>query len=252
MKFKYTVFTVLCLILAPVISAQSIEQKILSQYFPKFNKANQCWVATSEQGSYCLKLDSSKTVDTPRGKELYMLAAGDHFDFAANEADGAHVHSGYVAMFVASLSDNKWKILSSKVDIPVGAFGHAPTGWSFHQFGPQTYGFLNEHGDVHQGYAGSHYVILTPNGKGIKEHWIGATVSNEGAVEDASRTESVTSKIKIDRTKPITSGLYPLNITLNGKMGKTKLSNKTYVIPYDINKKTYVSPKNYPLREIDY
>ena len=235
-----------------LVNAQNIEQKILSRYFPSYNKANNCWVAETEQGTYCMKLDASKTVKTSAGEKKYLLATGSLYDFTRNETTGGHANSGNVAMFVLQKTNHDWRVLSAKTEITVGTFGNARTDWSFHQFGPDTYGFLNTHGDVHQGYAGSHYVILTPDKNKITEHWIGATVDNTGAIGLTRKSNLVDSSIKIDRSKEIQSGLYPLIITVNGRMGSKRFNQKSYTINYDNRAQKYVEPKDYPLRDIDY
>ena len=252
MKFKCLFFALSAVMSASWVSADAVDEQTLSKYFPKYNRANQCWVADVAQGTYCMKIDTSKTVDTSAGKQRYILAAGSLYDFTTNEVAGGHANSGNVAMFVLKLMNNKWQVISAKIEINAGAFGQAPTNWTFHQFGPDTYGFLNEHGDAQQGYAGSHYVILTPNGKSIAEHWVGASVSNGGAEVSPSKLNEVESKIKIDRSESVKTGLYPLLITLNGKMGKKNFKNSVHKIPYDPAKKTYVEPKNYPLKDIEY
>ncbi len=252
MKLKCLFFILPIFTWASAVSADAVDEGTLSKYFPQYNRANQCWVANVEQGSYCMKLDASKIVDSPTGKIKYILAAGDRYDFAQNKPSGAHVHSGNVAMFVLAKAGKQWQVISADTEIDVGAYGNAPTGWRFHQFGPDSYGFLNEHGDAHQGYSGSHYVILMPNGKAITKHFVGASADNENAGLAESDVTILESKIKIDASSSVKTGLYPLLITVNVKMGKKKYSNNVYKIPYDPVKKKYIAPKNYPLGDIEY
>jgi hypothetical protein len=238
-------------LIAPLAWSQTIEQSILSKYYPNYNKKHQCYVATDDQGStYCLKLDNSKVIETPQGAMMYLLVAGDVFDFKEGEANGSHAQWGYVSMFVVNVSTTTPKVVASKLDMRAGASGNGLKGWTLHQFGPQTYGFLNTHNDMHQGYGGGDYVILTPQGNSIQAHWVGESSDNTGAVE--RNATSLYSTIKIDRSLAISTGLYPLTMTVNGYRGKTKFKNKVYVIPYNASKKTYIEPNNYPLKDVDY
>ncbi len=233
-------------------AGQGPVDRVIDQYFPQYDEASQCWVATTEQGAYCMQMGAHKTVAHARGEAHYVLMYGQRYDFEQQTPSAGHVHSGYVAMFVVDVVGGKATTASAKADITVGAFGHAPKDWTFHQFGPQTYGFLSRHGDMHQGYAGSHYVILVPQGRSIAEHWIGASMNNEG-VGLVKRKETVLdSQIKIDRSVPIRSGLYPLLLTVSGWDRGVHYQNQAYRIGYDARKKAYVMPKRYPLRDIDY
>ena len=247
MKLKHLFCALPALISALWVHADTIDEQTMKQYFSQYNRANQCWVANVEQGSYCMKIDASKIVDTASGKQKYILVAGDRYDFTKNEADGAHVHSGTVAMFVLRQVNNKWQVIAADTEIDVGAYGRAPTDWTFHQFGPDTYGFLNVHGDMHQGHMGSDYAILVHDGKKIAKHWVGAGADNENADVDEAEVTVLESKLKVDSSASVKTGLYPLLITVNGRDGKKRYSNSVYKIPYDQTKKTYAPPKNYPL-----
>ena len=252
MKLKRLFFMLSVLICASWASADAVDEQTLNKYFPQYSRANQCWIANVEQGSYCMKIDASKTVNTTSGKQRFILVAGDRFDFTQNIPNGSHVDSGTVAMFVLQQINNKWQVIAADTEIDVGAYGRAPTDWAFHQFGPDTYGFLNEHGDAHQGYAGSDYAILVPDGKKIAKHWVGASANDENADLDEAKVTVLESKLEIDSSVSVKTGLYPLLITVNGKEGKKRYNNSVYKIPYDQTKKIYTPPKNYPLGKRDY
>ncbi len=236
-------------------------QQVLQQHYPVYNRTHQCWAtqakSESSQVDHCMWLEQQQTVDTPNGRRTYVLARGNELNDHGEPSGGGHASSGLVAMFVL---DQNGRLLAGDPAITVGAFGQAPSGWTLHEFGPGRYGFLNQHADMHQGYGGSHHVILLAQGKGIKSHWIGASYDNSSAIDCDSiskaacfqRTSTLGSRLSIERNQAPTAGHYPLRLTINGHVGNKRYRQQSYLISYDAAKQSYVEPKNSPLSDIDY
>ena len=146
--------------------------------------------------------------------------------------------------------------MAGDAQITVGAFGRGPAKWKFVKLGPSDYwGWLNTAGDCHQGYCGSSYVILAPYGKGIRD--IAAFTSagdNSGACGDKqceTRAIQLTSKLEIDASR-IDAKVFPLIVTVSGKMGGRALAPKPWAIPFDEKKWKYVAPNNWPLKNAEF
>lgn len=236
----------------------------LRQFYPLSvpNNPKCMGVIDKNQGFYCMLLDVAK----PIGTQLYVIMAGNKINQNTGEDDGAHSNSGLVGFFVFEKKQGQWHLTSSNPRMPVGAFGYAPTKWTLHEFGPGRWGALNTHGDMHQGYAGSHYVILLPRGKNIQTSRIGSSFDNSGALGDCTSNDVdgtgmtvaqcrakrfvMDSRIKIDRNSATRYGYYPLKLTLFGHKSLKKYKHRVYIIHY--TQKGYVAPKTYPLYNIDY
>lgn len=223
-------------------------------------------VEIADQGFYCMQADVAKPIQTADGPQLLVVMAGYKADAQTGKENGAHVNSGLVGVFVFQQNQGQWQLRAADPRILVGAFGHAPSGWAVREFGPGRWGVMNTHTDVHQGYAGSHYVILLPQGRGVQVNWIGASADNEGAIGDCRPNqmvdESMTvaqcrassyqldSSLDIDTTQPPRFGYYPLRVRIKGHQGLKTYRNQLFSVPYAAT--GYVVPKNYPLSDIDY
>jgi hypothetical protein len=234
-----------------------MEERILSKYYPNYNKTHECYVAVDDEGAtYCLKRDKRRVIETTQGSMMYLLVTGDMFDFNEGHVNGAHPENGYVSMFVAKVSTDMPEVVASMLNTRAGQYGQAPKDWTFDQFGPESYGFINKtYYSVMGGYNWGSYMILTHQGDTtIQEHFIPAAETEPAvSVYDGSGVyydvyDELNSDFEIDRSLAISTGLYPLLITVNGDKGKTKFKNKVYAIPYDTNKKTYIAPKDYPFK----
>ena len=260
--------------LALTLSAPAWAQtpvEIVHRFYPKVYRAQSCFVAQKDDAFYCMKQVKTEVRDTASGRLMYLLFAGDRFNFATGKPDGSHVELGLAGMFVLKfLSGNDWELVAAKPKASVGSFGNAPSAdlWTFHEFGPGRWGFLTEHSDMHQGHAGSAYVVYAHNGKRISESWLTASYNNLGAYGDncemyreegakamrecRAKLSELESKIKIRRDLPATNGFYPLQLTLSGYEGRKAYRNQAYVLPFNAKKNQYLQPKNYPLRDKEY
>lgn len=264
-------FVFLALFAGGTAFAQTPAQ-IIGKFYPEFNQKNQCYaVVSKERGSYCVKQVKAETRETGQGRLMYVLFAGNKFDFKENIANGAHADSGLAGVFVFKQKANGWQLLAAAPQVTVGASGDAPEKFTFHEFGKDKWGFLTRHSDVHQGFSGSHYVILAHDGGSrISQSWIGANADNSGAygsdcevVRDGGGTRkeiqaclvrlySLDATVRILRNRPMSGGFYPLQLTVTGNEGKKTYRGQTFVIPFDVKKGKYVAPKPYPLNNKTY
>ena len=278
-RFSPTTAAIVCCLLWQTAAAQSIEQ-ILKQHYPQHSAQNQCLLGksfryysgdtpTPVRGDYCFIIDAQQTVNTAQGKMHYILLTGNGIDLKTGEWQTAHVDSGAVGMLVLKArADGGWQIVAANTGMPVGAFGSAPQNWALHQFGPDTWGFINQSSDIHQGYAGSRHVILLPLGNKISMSQITAESDNSGALGECgadmgfdsaaerqdcrSRRETITSRLNIDHGGTTVAGLYPLQLTVNGFSGNKKYRNQIVRIPFDRVAGQYREPKSSPLRGADF
>ncbi len=234
--------------------AGSSVNSILKQYYP--TKYKGCMGVIVDDTGYCMQIDKQKTVDTKYGKRHYVVVSGTaSFDKTYQEMAGYHAINGLVGMFVLKPDGNGWKIESAKAKMYAGSYGNGLKKWTLHRFATNTWGFLNEHSDAHQGFSGSHFVILTPNGRGgIDESWIGASFNDDSGLSECGERgkpvcDSIGATIKINRSRKV-NGRYPLDLTVTGVMNGKKYNHKTYQAVY--SKQGYQMPKNYPLEDIDY
>ncbi|SLJ85558.1 hypothetical protein [Psychrobacter sp. DAB_AL43B] len=247
-------------------SAANSVMDILKPYYPLYNEALQCHGTIAPSGSvngltnepymtgYCIDIDRQKVIETNKGKRLYILITGDEsFDENGEEVLRGHAHSGLVGMFVLKPNDNDkgWQVESANPTMNAGSYGLGLGGWDLEQFAPNTWGFMNEHSDTHQGYTSTSFVILTPKGRGIMENWIGAGFDSDGSDSCGGQGQRLCNDriadLEIDTSKTI-NGFYPLRLTINGyNQGKT-YKNSIYYINYQKDK-GYIEPNDYPLKD---
>ena len=266
--------SILCMALfftAATVQAQT-PQQIVQKLYPKYSQKYGCYrVSVKGRGEFCVRQTKSETRQTVQGKLTYLLFTGDVFDFEKGEADGAHVQSGLAGVFVLKQTGNNWKLLAAQPYGWAGSFGNAPDAkyWSFHEFGQNKWGFLTQHSDVHQGYAGTAYLLFVHDGaKKIIESGINADADNAGALgncaenlyEDRKNTAaerrkclgklySLSSKIKILKDGQTSAGFYPLQLTVSGFDGAKKYQNTAFIFNYNAAKGHYSTPKGYPLAD---
>lgn len=253
MKTVYVAFAMLGSLLFSHAHAQTNTAPLLAKQFKK--SVGNCWVYTDENDNdYCVKPGPSHEVGTGEQRYLYALAVGDAYDYANKQARQAHADSGVVSMFVYQQVGKDWQLRNVRHGMHIGAYGMAPKDkdWGFHQFGPTTHGFMSLHSDMHHGYAGSHYMVLTPWQKSIANSWIGAYSNNEGAAEAGKGHTDISATLKINTTGKTTAGMYPLQATtIDNSFGK-KRPAQTHTITFNVRKGEYLPAKSYPLNDLDY
>lgn len=246
-------------------SAADSVMDILKPYYPLYNEALGCHGAIAPSGSvngltreaymtgYCIDIDRQKVIETDKGKRLYIVMKGNasfNEDGEALEYTDTRFDSGLVGMFVLKPKGEGWQVESANPYMNAGSNGLGLSGWDLEQFATNTWGFINEHGDTHQGYYSDSLVILTPSGSGITQSWIGINFNNENAgkcEDDMSECDNTKTTFTIDSHKTV-NGFYPLEITLNGFVKGKKYHNATYRINYQKNK-GYIEPNEYPLKD---
>lgn len=245
-------------------SAADSVMDILKPYYLLYNEALQCYGVIAPSGSvngltnepymtgYCIDIDRQKVIETDKGKRLYILITGDvSFDENGEEVLRGHAASGLVGMFVLKPNGKGWQVESGNPTMNAGSYGLGLGGWDLKQFAPNTWGFMNEHGDTHQGYTSTSFLILTPNGRGIMENWIGASFDSGGSDGCGGQGQRLcndrSADLEIDTSKTV-NGFYPLKLTVNGyNQGKT-YKNSIFSINYQKDK-GYIEPNEYPLKD---
>lgn len=245
-------------------------QQIVQSFYPTYSDHFQCRIAQHDEASYCMKLVKTETRQTKQGKLMYLAFSGQLVDLKELKELSYHVSSGLVGVFVLKEADDGWQLLSALPTETVGAFGSAPSAerWSFWQLGADKWGFLTTHFDVHQGHAGSHYVLFHHDGGrqwGVS--WIGASIDDSGAYGDDCELRNETPKEKreclqryrsadtsfaVAKNTPADHGFLPIKISVSGVIDQKRYRNQNYLIRYDAKKGQYIEPRNYPLADIDY
>ena len=239
--------------LLPAAQAATDTKPLLAKQFKK--TVGTCWVYTDgNDNDYCMSAGPSREVTIDGKTQLYALALGDAYDYTNKQPNQAHAYSGIAALYVYQKSGNGWQLIHRGKPDHIGAYGEAPRGkdWTFHQFGPKTYGYLATHSDMHHGYAGSHYAILSPWKQGVASSWLGANYNTEGASETGKSYADLEATFYINTQARPTAGMYPLVFKVRNNSNGKKQPVKTYTVPFNASKGAYIAPKNYPLNNINY
>ena len=246
-----------CLYFPLYAQADVSSRLVMDKVYSGYDKKHECWLAMDSENNqrYCMKIDRTDKITADTGERLYVLAVGDAVD-DDGEPNGSHAMSGLVGAFVVEERNNKVEIVHGDPKIRMGASGSAPTKWKLTKLGPSGYwGWQNTSGDCHQGYCGSRYAILAPYGKKIRDlAGITASFDDSGACRDKrceAQSSSIDSKLEVDSTQ-INAKVFPLLISVTGRDKGKKLAQKTWNIPFDPKKWSYIEPKGWPLQGADF
>ncbi|WP_107997084.1 hypothetical protein [Neisseria cinerea] len=250
-------------------------QQIVQESYPKYSQKYQCYrVNIKDSGEYCVRQIKSETRQTAQGRLMYLLFAGNVFDFKNGNESGAHVQNGMAGIFVLKQADGGWKLLASQPHSWAGSFGIAPEAkdWSFHEFGKDRWGFMTKYSDVHHGYSGAAYRLFVHNGAGkITDSTLFAEADNEGALGDCSENRyedrentaeerrecqkarySLSSTIKVLEIGKPNAGFYPIRLTVSGFDGFKTYNGDAFVSSYNAASGRYSMPKGYPLKDKEF
>lgn len=273
---KFLAFIFLMFTTMNTHAAQTVND-IIKEYYPIYNEIKQCQGIIANDGSsgineelyqsgYCIKIDRQLKVATKQGTRLYIAVTGEiGFNEDGSEAYGAHVYTGLVGMLILKPKSEGWEVEYANPSMSAGSFGKGLKDWKLIQVGPDTWGFVNIHGDSHSDQSFTEYVILTPqpNSKGIIDSHLTASIeqyNESSALSGCSKDKKVKycallkGKLAIDKTK-IINGFYPLKITVNGHEYNYDASKKrtykdnVYEIKYT-PKLGYKASNDYPLIDV--
>ena len=257
LAFIFVLFSV-----TKVYAGQTVNE-IIKEYYPIYNKTQQCQGIIAPSGSYngltgereftgyCIEIDRQRVLETDKGKRLYIVVKGNasfNEDGEALEYTDTRFDSGLVGMLVLKPEGSSWQVESANPTMNAGSSGFGLSKWRLQKFGPNAWGFLNKHSNAIQGYYNDYLAILIPDGGGIKESWIGMDHNNKDVgkcEENMSECDNTKTTFAIDSRKTV-NGFYPLEITLNGFVKGKKYHNATYRINYQ-KSQGYTPPKDYPL-----
>ena len=249
---KCLVFISFILSVTNAYAGQTVNE-ILNEYYPIYNEAQQCQGIIAPSGAYkgltgereftgyCIEIDRQRVLETDKGKRLYIVVKGNasfNEDGEALEYTDTRFDSGLVGMFVLKPKGEGWQVESANPTMNAGSNGLGLGGWDLEQFATNTWGFINEHGDTHQGYYSDSLVILTPSGSGITQSWIGMDHNNEDVgkcEENMSECDNSKTTFTIDSHKTV-NGFYPLELTINGRTKGKVYTDFVYRIHYQKDK----------------
>lgn len=237
--------------------AELSSKQILNNIYKEYDQKHQCWITISEEQRYCLKIDREDHIKADTGQRLYLLMAGDAVD-EQGEVNGGHVTSGLIAAFIIEEQNGKTEIIASESDIQMGSYGSAPTQWQLIKLGAGDYwGWKNTHSYGNQGIFGGRYALLAPYGKKIRDIAnLPSDYTNGGACREddekkcAQISTEIESKLSVDDSDP-NAKVYPLKITVTGRVKGKELPAKTWTLPFDTKKWFYIEPADWALKDLD-
>lgn len=239
---------------SPATTPQDRAKFVLNKVYDQYDQNQDCWRVAVDEQHYCMKIDRVDEVPNPAGNQLYVLAVGQPLNAEGQEQDGAHATSGLVGAFVIALREGRPDIVAGQPKILLGANGSAPTDWKWVKLGPEGYwGWQNTWGDCHQGYCGSRYAVLAPQGNTVVElAGFAASFSDEGTcAEDECKSTALDSTLNIDTTQ-INDKVFPLLITVTGSEKGQPLAPKTWTVRFNTDQWSYVEPDNWPLKDREF
>lgn len=251
-------FITFILVIVLPVSAQAdmSPAAVLDKIYGKQNKQQGCWLAADGEGQrYCMKIDGSVKRATVTGKRLYLLAAGVAVD-EEGKPNGSHSSPGLVGAFVLEEHHGKTEMLACDPKIQLGAFGSPPVHWKLSLLGPSDYwGWINTTGDGNQGIFVAWHTILAPYGTKIRNlAGFPASYDNTSHCTDKAcerKSSSMESKLEID-TRKTQDKVFPLRVSITGIHKGKPLPPKTWPLPFDFNKWSYVAPKDWPLKDVEF
>lgn len=234
------------------LSGQAVLNKVYGRYDPE----EQCWQATdSDAQSYCMKLTQSSQVDTGSGHRLYVLATG------CTKDGGMNGVPGLVGIFVAEEQEGKLVITYSNAKIPMGSYGCPPRAdWKLVRLGAKDYWGWRTEETLHLGAGSATFgagAIFAPcAGKNIcnlTDFVVTYDDTDSGCLGDGDEKQAATvieSTFDFDRNQSDV-GIFPLKITLTGKITGKGFAAKTWTLVFDSKKWTYAQPGDWPLKDIE-
>jgi len=249
LQFVIVIFSFSASLLFNIVSADPIVDSVLSRVYDGYDQQNACWRAQHYEGDgfCCLKIKRQDRLNTAKSARLYLLLTGQCYN-NKGELDDSHASSGIVGAFVLGLGENNISIIAGHPRMPMGSWGTPPEDWSLIKLGPNDYwGWKAEGGYSGQGVSWSWYSFLVPYGKSIRELTAPLSFDDSGncSEENECRLTTIDGKLEIDSTQ-IDVAVFPLHLTLKGKVKGKKLAPKTWVLPFDTKSWSYKKPKGLP------
>jgi hypothetical protein len=238
---------------APSPEVPQTVRTFIEQSYGPYDAKHDCWLTKYESQAYCMKVVRSDRITADTGDRFYLLVGGQPFE--EGEPVSTHALAGLAGAFVFEIRDAGMDLAASNKTIYVGASGIVPDHWDLVKLAKTGYyGWQTTSGDCHMGLCGSGLVILAPFGKSVK-NIAGFTVkySDVGACENQQCTEgpsSIESNVTIDTTAA--DSVYPLLVTLKGKLKGRELSGTTYRLEFDRKAWQYSLKADWPLADLEY
>lgn len=251
MNFYKKIIIVTSIFVIPfTINADTKIDQALSKIYSRFDKANDCWItraSTENSTSYCMKVDQYNKIRADTGEErTYVLLAGMEISDDGS-LGGSHASPGLVSALIFEGSAEKLNLIASNLEISIGQYGNAPTGWKLIKLAPSDYWgwqISAGYGEM-MGASLTFGVILAPYGKTIKQiaHIPIQINTGEVSLEDKLDLES---SLDINISS-VNDGFYQLIAKTSGKIHGKKISKKIWNIPFDKKSWTYKKPIKWPI-----
>lgn len=196
-----------------------------------------------DQQEFCMENIDQQVLTTdkmPATEKQIMLFASD------NQTTEHHSATGNIGFAVQEyLPDVEGFLLDENLlDIPIGAFGKAPTEFEFHEIGDNNFGYIVETSNNYQGVESGGIYIIGENDGEIFHQYIPTHADDFGYHGDAEAAETITYTMEIVDDEE--SAIFPILITLNGKYDGKEYQNRDFLLVFDEKKQKYITPDNYP------
>jgi hypothetical protein len=220
-------------------------ERVMTTHYGPYDKAIDAWRAKYRGDVFTMKVATHKTIKTPYGDRLYVLAIGD------SQNSSCHGCSGLVGLFLSEEHNHTMELLSASPEIEMGSWGKASNGnFYFRQFGPDyQYGWNLEYGYSAQGVTVETSTLFLPKDKIWKEVAdIPASFDNTNtcAGPPCSDLTKLDEKLNIDFSNDAVP-MYPLSLDEVGTEHGRPASHH-YVITFDEKRWEYVLPPELPDR----
>ncbi|MBB1125882.1 hypothetical protein [Thiospirillum jenense] len=239
-------------LLPPIAQAASPVDMVLSKFYDSYDTQKSCWRARVDMSEdiCCLNIKRQDQLKTPQETRLYLLLTGSCIAIINGEVQDYNSHSstGMVGAFILDLDNEKASIIAASPKLDMGSWGHPPADWLWIKLGRNHYwGWVTKEGYTGQGVTVSNYSILAPHGEKISLLNIPADMNDAGSCDEetACLITDVTSHLETDSAQ-IDQPVFPLLLTLKGKIKGQPVSPKPWVFLFDPHTWSYTTPAGFP------
>jgi hypothetical protein len=220
-------------------------ERVMTMHYGQYDKATDAWHAKYRGDVFTMKVAAHKTIQTPYGDRLYVLAAGD------SQSSSCHGCAGLIGLFLSEERDHTMELLSASPEIEMGSWGKASNGeFYFRQFGPDyQYGWNLEYGYTAQGVTIATFSLFLPKDKvwkAVADIPASFDNSNTCATPPCRDLTKLDEKLNIDSSNDAVP-MYPLSLDEVGTE-HGKAASHHYVISFDEKRWEYVLPPELPER----
>lgn len=220
-------------------------QNIMKDAYRNYDDQLGCYIGINkiQHGidKFCMVLKAHETVpneDVKGQYKTYYLATGDNIETS-------HVSEGNIGLVIEDNGEGQEsRIIAEKKFIGAGSSGYAPTDYTFHKIGVNSYAFFTETGYTTQGItSGGLLIVGDDNGK-IFTDYIPTFYDDSGHVAEDGDMAVIDAKYIVLPDNE--NKMYPIKITMNGNYQGKAYDNKSYFLNFNGKTNRYILPANYP------